>query len=209
MRSARPSVSILATVALLVWGWAARCDASAPPEDNRIELRYYTPSVEVLTPQDFARPTSFEDVSDGIVGVPEHQPLDLRMPEVGPECLDLTVRFYRLELSVSADLGASDHPFTPRVDGNANDTYWWMRASFDVTDELTVFLESFQGANSIVSSSKYPPPKTAWDGFQFEIGLRGHLGEQWTFEAGPVIYAMSASRRPDELGCRLSLTCQF
>jgi hypothetical protein len=131
------------------------------------------------------------------------------MPDPGPETLELSVRFYRLELSVSADLGEDDHPWTPRVDGNANDTYFWMRATFDVTPALSIFLESFQGANSIVPSPACPSPRTAWDGFQIEPGLRVALPHDWKLEAGPVLYALSATGKKDQIGTRVQIGRDF
>lgn len=202
--------TLLAACVLLASTRARAVLAFAPPPRERIELRLYAPEVERLRPapvwESARRPSDPSGERAG--GWHDDRPLELRMPEVGPDALDLTVTIRSLTLSVAADLASGERVFTPRVDGNANDTYFWVRAGYAVTGRATVFFESFQGASAFVPAS-FPVPRSAWDGFEVELGVRWRVTRRWTFEGGPVGYVLSATRKPDQLGTRLALECSF
>jgi hypothetical protein len=138
----------------------------------------------------------------------ETDPTLLPFPEQGPEGLDLRYQLKDVELLVGADMGASSIPITPRADGKGGETYFWLRASFAITDRATVFVESFQGASSILGSGR-KPPRATWDGLQITPGVAWRFGESLILEGGPVIYTMSGTGKSGGVGGRICLSLTF
>ncbi|MBI3722748.1 hypothetical protein HY251_02155 [bacterium] len=199
MRAVGAGVVLLA-VALVA---PRRAEAAVEPGSGAIELR---PEARLLEPR--AIDVRRESWSDLVLDAGrEPEPLRIEMPEILPDRLELSVRWSRLELSVTAELGGDDIPLTPRIDCTNGETYFWTRASYDATDKVMVFAESFQGAGCILGGK--PIPRCAWDGVQLQAGVRLKLSKRWTLEAGPVVYALSPTHRKNQVGTRVSLCCSF
>jgi len=191
-------------VSLLVSPRTARAASEGP---GPIELRPY-PEARVLEPPSFDAKRDAWFTLARLASREDRESFHLEIPPPPPDTLEISWRMSRLELSVAADLGAPSCPITPRLDCTTRDAYFWLRASYDVSDGVRVFLESFQGAGAILG----PPeglPHWVWDGVQVEPGARVRLSERWTLESGPVLYAHSASHRASGCGTRIMFSCRF
>jgi hypothetical protein len=189
--------------------------------DHRIELRPPSVAVERLFPNetswlelallhapcdrvplDFTPSWTDEEEASG--------PIRFQLPEMPPESLDLEIRYGRVMFLTGAEMVRGVATFTPRLDCDTRETYFWCRLCYDVDDHLTVFCESFQAAGSILGwDTDRAYQRYVWDGFQFELGARWNLSERVFLEGGPVLYALSATQRPASLGARGGITLSF
>ncbi|HZV02116.1 MAG TPA: hypothetical protein VFF73_35735 [Planctomycetota bacterium] len=176
---------------------------------DRIELRPPTVEVARLEPEGVWRNSSpssvrafpFED---------ERSVLDFHLPEVGPEGLDLRIDWERLHFSVGAEMNDGDGSFSPRLECDSRQTYFWVRFSVDLDERLAVFCETFQAAGSILGWNKqWDYQRYVWDGYQIQGGLHLKVRERVSIEGGPVLFAFSATRKPDTLGGRVGLGVEF
>jgi hypothetical protein len=121
--------------------------------------------------------------------------------------LDIHYKINKLDNSVGADLG--DNLLAPRIDANVQETYFWLRSEYSFTEDFHLFIESYQGANSVVPLHKWKQPPYIWDGIWLRPGIVLHLNDRTTFEGGPVYYTFSSSRRSDQWGALFSLRWDF
>ncbi len=205
--------------ALLVAG-AARAEAGLRPAD-RIELRPPSVAIEELEPVELARiipipPLPEQRLSDHLFwhhfADDLRGPIELRLPELGPDGLDLEIRSGRFLFKVGAEMvaGRTSVVFTQRLDCDTRDTYFWVRLQLDVTGTLSVFAESFQAAGSILGVDPTEAiQRYVWDGYQLQLGARFAPSGRLSFEGGPVFYALSARQQPSGVGFRVGLRFEF
>jgi hypothetical protein len=208
--SARSRLHLLLAAAALALAVTRPAAAAVRPANERIELHPLTPEVTSLQPTQLFATRSWEIPTYEPEYAPEARgPIELLMPEVGPESLDLKIRFERFEFLAGADMNMTTrYPIVPRIDCATGECYWWIRASVDATDEWTVFLESFQSSSAILGSSTIYP-SYIWDGVQVQLGLKYHFNDRASLETGPVLYCMSATRRESNVGARLEIMLEF
>jgi hypothetical protein len=186
--------------------------------DERIELRPPTVVVEQLDPSEprwtelTARVPEEPFPATLDLGLAEDLsgPLRFALPEQGPDGLDLEIRYYQVLFTCSAELVKGCGSFSPRLDCDSRQTYFWCRLCLNVTDNLRVFCESFQAAGSILGwDAQLAYQHYVWDGFQLEPGVHWTLDDHVSFESGPVIYTFSATRKPTSVGTRFGLTVEY
>ncbi len=190
-------------------------------DDHHIELRPPAVSVERLFPNeissiehvlerspldriplDFTPSWKDEEEASG--------PIRFQLPEMAPESLDLEIRCGSFLFLTSAEMVRGAATFTPRLDCDTRETYFWCRLAYDVDEHLTVFCESFQAAGAILgwdTTRSYQP--YVWDGYQLQLGARINVSDRIFVEGGPVLYALSATQKPSSLGGRVGLSVSF
>lgn len=138
---------------------------------------------------------------------PWNAPLRFRLAELPPESLFLRLPLGEVgNLYVTADLGADQ----PRLDAVDGDTYFSTGAELALVGGLRLFLEDFQPASGVVGGGVVDVlPAMLWDGHQIQVGLRLDLAPGVCLEGGPVLYALSASGRPDGVGARAAICGRF
>lgn len=213
---------LLATLVLSILALTGRADAAIIGED-RIELRPPTITIERLEPVESSAtrlsvpPLPTARVTNNVFGTVAADdlrgPIRFGLPEIGPDGLDLQVRCGRFLFCVGAEIvtGRAPITWTPRLDCDTRETYFWLRLSYDVTESVAVYVESFQSAGAILGG---PDPLHAtqgyvWDGYQAQLGLRLQVTERVAVEGGPVLYALSATHQPGGLGWRVGLRFDF
>jgi hypothetical protein len=176
---------------------------------DRIELRPPTTEVARLEPEGafrYASATSghafpFED---------ERSVLDFHLPELGPEGLDLRIDWECFHFSVGAEMNDGDGSFSPRLECDSRQTYFWIRFSVDLDERVGLFCETFQSAGSILGWNKqWDYQRYVWDGYQIQGGLHVKVRDRVSLEGGPVLFAFSATRKPDTVGGRVGLGVEF
>lgn len=191
--------------------------------DERIELRPPTVTVESLEPSEansaagrFLPPLPAERVPTNVFRAYQASdmsgPIRLELPEMGPEGLDLEVRAGRFLFKVGADMvdGRTRVVWSPRLDCDTRETYFWCRLSCDVTDQLSVYCESFQAAGAILGTdTTHATQGYVWDGYQLQLGMRFELNDRVSLEGGPVFYVLSATQKPSSIGGRVGLSVSF
>lgn len=131
---------------------------------------------------------------------PEARPLELRMPEPGPDSFFL--RFWLAEgmnVYVTSDLGAG----LKRLEALDFETYFSTGAELQLTPTLRLFVEDFQPAGMVLGDDPEDGervPSRYWDGHQLSVGLRERLAESLDLELAPVFYLLSATRRSENVG---------
>jgi hypothetical protein len=190
-------------------------------DDRRIELRPPAVAAEQLFPNetswlehvllhapcdrvplDFTPSWADEDEARG--------PIRFQLPEMLPECLDLEIRYGPFMFLTGAEMVRGVATFSPRLDCDTRETYFWCRLCYDVDEHLTVFVESFQAAGQILGwDTTRAYQRYVWDGYQLELGARVNLSENIYVEGGPVLYTLSATDKPTSLGGRAGVTVSF
>jgi hypothetical protein len=204
---------LIAAIALTLAPSRAQAEVRRP---DRIELGRITPRVAHLPSgfPDLASP-HWDDEGPRASAIPLpcsayelRGPIRLVLPEIGPEGLDLRIRYQRFEFCVGADMGDGARPMAARIDCSTALCYFWVRANVDLTPDVSVYVESFQGATTIVGST-LPTPRFAWDGFQIQPGAQIRLSHAWTLEGGPVFYTFSETRQRGGIGGRIGFRWEF
>jgi hypothetical protein len=207
------SITILSGILL---GLTLTTTASASPFDAPMQLvlpsldtRSATTQTETdtqLAPALY-QPTSLTPTLLSTWTTSESDAYPVHLESGAPEGLAITVRLSNVvSVYVSADL---DSQLSSRPDAIHGETYFSVGASFDVTHQLQLFVEDFQPASAIVGDElREPAPLFFWDGHQFTAGVR-YAQDNWSLEAGTVVYALSTSNRDSGVGARVSLTIRF
>jgi len=219
-------------IALSLLALAGRARAGVIGE-GRIELRPPTVGVERLEPLERASridlPTlpaervphvirSLESLEHrgAPTGRPDadqvSSPIQLTLPEIGPEGLDLEIRSGSFLFKVGAEVvtGKTSVVMTPRLDCDTRDTYFWVRLQYDLLPTLSVYCESFQAAGSILGADTTDAvQRYVWDGYQVQLGARWQPREWLALEGGPVVYALSARGARGGVGGRVGLEVRF
>jgi hypothetical protein len=189
-------------------------------DDHRIELRPPMVAIEKLFPNEVS---SIENAYAPLGRIPldftpswkdEEEasgPLRFELPDQPPVGLDLEIRYERFLFLTSAEMvTGTTATFSPRLDCDTRETYFWCRLAYDVDEHFTVFVESFQAAGSILGWDKTRAYQAyVWDGFQLELGARLNVDERFFVEGGPVLYTLSATQKPSSLGARAGLGVRF
>jgi hypothetical protein len=132
------------------------------------------------------------------------------LPELPPETLELAFALSEtLDFVLAADL---DSPLA-RLDSVDDETYFSVGFHHAVAPWLTVFVEDFMSASTVVGSDRDyeldPVPSLSWDGHQVSLGGAVAITEHVSVRAEVVAYVLSPSDRSDGLGARGAVTVRF
>lgn len=133
-----------------------------------------------------------------------------RLPEMAPESLQLSFAIFdSLDFVLAADLDSD----LPRLDSVDDETYFSVGFHSDVTPWLTVFVEDFMSASTVVGSDRDfeadPVPGFSWDGHQASVGGILTVNERVSVRAEAIAYVLSETKRSPGLGARAAVTVRF
>ncbi len=199
-----------ATLALLALGLASPAVAAAAPVDDtsstalldaeRIELRPVWPD-----PRRLVQATAPTVGTLGGLPAPSDLdgPIELVMPEAGPDGFRLEVQLDDVTVYVASDLGGG----LRRLDSLDFETYFVVGAELHLGRGVRIFIEDFQPAGMVLGEvdEEEAPPDRYWDGHQIAAGIRIEPAPGVSFEASPILYALSPTDRPSSFGVVASI----
>ena len=121
-----------------------------------------------------------------------------------PSHLDIQYTLKSFKATIGGDL--QEEKLAPRIDAYGQ-TYFWVRVDYKFNN-VSFFLESFQGAGLIVKDNNYSTRPELWDGAWIRPGIH-YVIDSWSFEGGPIYYSFSSSGRSSQWGALLEFRKDF
>jgi len=120
-------------------------------------------------------------------------------------CFEIHYKIKPLDLYVGSIL--EETKLAPRIDARTGETYFWLRGDINCYQSNGIFLESFQGAGTVIKTS-FLTPSYIWDGAWVRPGLYFRF-DNWSLEGGPVYYTYSSSGRLSFWGALITFKIEF